>query len=246
MISIFNLKDSYRATGLMSFMLRAKKSLWFERLFAFYNRNLLRRRFHSLKVGNLERLLGRHPRRKIPLLIYANHSSWWDGLVAFEISRLSGLDAFVMMEEKHLKKLFLFRRLGAFSIVRENPRQAAVSISYAADLLGQGTNRALWIFPQGEIRRQDARPLGFYHGAARIIEKLEKCEALPLAIRFEFTGEFKPEIFARIGAPEALEPDENFNAKQLTKRLETNLTQLLDVLKEDVLANNLDNYSKIF
>src|SRR5688500_17469225 len=107
-------------------MLEANKSRIFERIFSLYNRNLLKRRFHSLHVSGLDFLFNKQD--GIPLLIYCNHSSWWDGLVAFQISYQTGLDSFLMMEEKQLKDLFLFRRLGVFSVVREDPRQAFKSI----------------------------------------------------------------------------------------------------------------------
>src|SRR5215203_6294103 len=100
-------------------MLEANKSVIFERLFALYNRNLLKRRFYSLQVSGLDFLFNKNS--NVPLIIYCNHSSWWDGLVAFQLSFETCLDSFVMMEEKHLRKLFLFRLLGAFSVVQEKP-----------------------------------------------------------------------------------------------------------------------------
>ncbi|HEX9961465.1 MAG TPA: lysophospholipid acyltransferase family protein [Pyrinomonadaceae bacterium] len=224
-------------------MLEAKKSRWFEEIFAVYNRNLLRRRFHSLNVSGLNFLKGEN--RNQPLLVYANHSSWWDGLVAFQISRRARLDSFIMMEEKHLKRLFLFRRLGAFSVVRENPREAVKSVNYAANLLKENPERTLWIFPQGEILPNDKRPLAFYNGVARVVEKAARVFAVPLAARYEFLGDFKPEIFVRIGEPEAVSVDNNFAAKTLTKQFERRLNGTLDELKNDVLNGNLQNYKNI-
>lgn len=225
-------------------MLSAKKNAWFEKVFAVYNRNLFERRFFSLQVSDLD--FFREKNKRTPLIIYANHSSWWDGLVAFEISRAANLDAYVMMEEKQLKKLFPFRWLGAFSVIRENPREALKSINYAAGLLKENQNRALWIFPQGKILPNDSRPITFYNGAARIVEQLEVCRTICLAIRYEFRGEFKPEIFVKIGAPEVFKTNENFNSKKLTRHFEAKLTQISDDLKSDVLNNNLAAYSKIF
>lgn len=222
-------------------MLEANKSPWFERIFAVYNRNLFKRRFHSFRVSGLEFLADKNPK-----IIYANHSSWWDGLVAFEISRAIKADSFVMMEEKHLRKLFLFRRLGAFSIMRENPREAVESLNYSVNLLKEKPNRTLWIFPQGEILPNDARPFYFYRGLARIVEKAESCSAVPLAIRYEFLGEFKPEIFVKIGEPEKFLNGEIFNAKQQTKIFENQLAELLDELKRDILAKKYDEYKRIF
>jgi 1-acyl-sn-glycerol-3-phosphate acyltransferase len=224
-------------------MLEAKKSRWFEEIFAVYNRNLFKRRFRSLSVSGLDFLKNRNP--DTPFLIYANHSSWWDGLVAFQISRAARLDSFIMMEEMQLKKLFLFRRLGAFSVVRENPRRAARSLNYAAALLKENSNRTLWIFPQGEILPNDGRPLNFYRGAARVVEKAARVSAVPLAIRYEFLGDFKPEIFVKIGAPQLVSVDKNFSAESLTRQFERRLTETLDALKSDVLTKTFDEHEKI-
>lgn len=224
-------------------MLTAKKSFWFEKIFAVYNRNLIKCRFHAFRVSGLSELQKRNS--KAPLIIYANHSAWWDGLVAFEIWRRAALDAFVMMEEKQLKKLFLFRRLGAFSVVRENARQAVESIRYAADILNEKPSRALWIFPQGKITPNDARPIIFYNGLSRIIEKTRRAEILPVAFRYEFAGDFKPEIFVKIGKIESIDATENFNSKRATAVFADKLTKLLGELKDETTNENFDDYERI-
>ncbi len=222
-------------------MLEAKKSFWFEKLFAVYNRNLLKRRFHSFRVSGIEVL-----QTEKPQIIYANHSSWWDGLIAFEISRLTKADGFVMMEEKQLKKLFLFRRLGAFSVIRENPRQAIESINYAVSLLRDDPRRTVWIFPQGEILPNDLRPLHFYRGLARIVEKIGDCRIVPCAMRYEFLGDFKPEIFVKIGAVERFDKFARFDSKKLTADFENKMSATLDDLKRAVISENTSDYQKIF
>lgn len=221
-------------------MLEAKKSRWFEKVFQIYNLNLLKRRFHSFRVLGLDNFVNVNSS-----IIYANHSSWWDGLVAFEISKALKADSYIMMEEKQLRNLFLFRKLGAFSVVRENPRQAVKSLNYAINLLKEEPFRTLWIFPQGEILPNDLRPLYFYNGLARIIERVRDCSTIPLAIRYEFLNEYKPEIFVKIGE------SENFNnlevdSKKSTKNFENRISQMLNELKNDVVSSNFANYKKIF
>jgi 1-acyl-sn-glycerol-3-phosphate acyltransferase len=223
-------------------MLEAKKNRLFEKIFAVYNRNLLKRRFNSIKVCGREFL---QTNEKLPLLAYANHSSWWDGLVVFELSLHTGFDWFVMMEEKQLKKLFLFRWLGAFSVVRENPREAVKSINYAAKIMIDNPKSAILIFPQGEILPNDKRPIFFYNGISRIIEKVGKVFSIPIAIRYEFLGNFKPEIFVKIDPPQKIEVKGDFSAKALTKSFENKMTKLLDSLKSDILSNNLAVYEDI-
>jgi 1-acyl-sn-glycerol-3-phosphate acyltransferase len=222
-------------------MLTAKKSAWFETLFSVYNRNLFQRRFQALRVSGLEHLLERD--KTLPLVLYANHSSWWDGLTAFEIGRAARLDHFLMMEEKHLRKLFLFRKLGAFSVVRENPRDAVKSLNYAANLLKEKPNRAIWIFPQGEILPNDIRPLKFYRGLERIIERTGPCLAAPLAMRYEFVGDFKPSIFVIIGKPELFNRIDSgdYNHEYFAQML----TATLDSLKSDILAGQTINYTNL-
>lgn len=225
-------------------MLKANKSAAFDRAFTVYNRHLLKRRFNSFRISGLNFL--KDEQGKIPLIIYANHSSWWDGLVFLEILRRFDHENYVMMEEKQLRKLFLFRRLGAFSVVRENPREAVKSINYAANLLSANPSRTLLIFPQGKIFPNDARPLRFYQGLARIIEKVQKCRVLPAALRFEFAGNFKPEIYAKIGEAETLAMDGTYDAKNSTKNFENRLTETLECLKRDVTARQIDKYDQIF
>lgn len=225
-------------------MLEAKKSVWFERIFSIYNRNLLKRRFDSLRVSGLDFLKNKDA--KIPLVIYANHSSWWDGLIFWEIIVNLDFEFYVMMEEKQLRQLFLFRRLGAFSVVREKPREAVKSINYAAALLRKDANRSVIIFPQGEILPNDVRPLHFFRGLASIVEKTVRCSVVPIALRYEFAKNFKPEILCKIGAPDVFEAGENFDSKNLNGILEARLTATLDSLKRDVVSGTTAGYENLF
>lgn len=222
-------------------MLKANKSKWFESVFALYNRNLFKRRFNSMQISHAE-----ISDDKIPQIIYANHSSWWDGLAAFEVSRTINADSFILMEEKQLRKLPLFRRLGAFSIVRENPRQAVDSLNYAVNLLLENPHRTLWIFPQGKILPNDSRPLIFFRGLTRIVEKVGECRVIPCAFRYEFLGHFKPDLFVKFGEPEVFTSSQKIDIKSLTVRFEAKLIATLDDLKRDVVSNEISEYKTLF
>lgn len=229
-------------------MITAHKARWVERLFATYNRNLLARRFQGLRVCGLEHLKARAS-TSVPLVLYANHASWWDGLVTFQAGHHAGLDQFFMMEEKQLRGYPLFRRLGCFSVVRDDARSALRSIEYAADLLND-TNRALWIFPQGELAANDLRPLKLFSGAARILNHCGRdgdvvVRAAPVAMRFEFLDDFRPEAFLKVGTPDIIEASKHSNAKQLTARFEHRLTAELDALRDDVMHKKFAGYDEI-
>jgi chlorobactene lauroyltransferase len=226
-------------------MLAARKSAWFERVFAAYNRNLLGRRFEGLRAAGLENL--RERPRGLPLVLYANHSSWWDGLLAFQVGRACDLDHYVMMEEEQLRAYAVFRRLGAFSVVREDAREAARSVRYAAGLL-RGVERALWIFPQGRIVPNDARPLELYGGAAAVVRRAGGAYAAPVAFRYEFLHDFRPEAFARVGTVERVAAGDGLdvlNSERLTRHFAEALTRTLDGLRADVLAEKFDGYEEL-
>ncbi len=224
-------------------MLEAKKIFLFEKFFIIYNRCLLKRRFNSIKVSGLKSLENRNP--NLPLIIYANHSSWWDGLVVMEVLSNFKFDNYVMMEEKQLRKLRFFRGIGAFSVVRKNPQEATKSIEYSVKILSQKINRTLLIFPQGEILHNDIRPLRFYNGLAKIIEQSENCLVSPLIIRYEFLGKFKPEIFITIGELRVFNFTDKIVRKKITKELEEVMTVYLDKLKSNLINNDFDNFKKI-
>lgn len=224
-------------------MLTANKSVWFEKIFAVYCRNLFRRRFNSLNVSGLEKLLNRN--KSIPTIIYSNHSSWWDGLVFFQISQKSNLDLYVMMEEKQLKDLQLFRRLGAFSIIREDPKSVIKSINYSVRILREKPNKSLLIFPQGKILPNDLRPIKFFNGISKIIEKIGNCQIFSTSIRYEFLGNYKPDIFVRIEKIDTFIVKNIKTSKVLTDELANKMTSNLDKLKSHIEDNKLENYQNI-
>ncbi|REJ78376.1 MAG: acyl-phosphate glycerol 3-phosphate acyltransferase [Acidobacteria bacterium] len=217
-------------------MLTAAKSRWFENLFALYNSNLLRRRFHSFRIKGLPGLT--EPDRSKPLILYANHTSWWDGLAAFQISRAAHLDAYLMMEERQLRRYFLFRKLGAFSVVRENPREAYRTLEYAADLLYEDPGRCLWIFPQGKITPAGKRPLGFYKGIGKLVEIAGDCRVAPVVFRYEFEGEYKPSIYAAVAECEVFVSGREVTVDAFEKEME----DLLLSLGNDIVSREFAGY----
>lgn len=225
-------------------MLTANKNVWFEKLFGIYNRNLLKRNFTSFQVQNLDAL--KNADKNIPLIIYANHSSWWDGLILFELLKGKDFDSFVLMEEKQLRKYKFFRRLGAFSIIRENSKEAIKSLNYAAEILSAGKNKTLLIFPQGKIYPNDKRPLKFFNGLSFMVENLKSCALIPCSIRLEFLENFKPEIFVKFGETNILNEKIRIERKSLTEQFEAELTRNLDSLKFAIIENKLDDFQQIF
>lgn len=205
-------------------------------MFAGYLRRLFRKHFHAVWVRGPD--ADTAPDR--PLLVYCNHSTWWDGFIALLVSReVLRRRQYVLMEERQLRRYPFFRYVGAFSVVREDPHDAARSLLYARSLLRR-PGSAVWIFPQGEMHPSDHRPLRFHAGTALLAQAVPGCRVLPAAVRCDFLGEQRPECFIALGAPGDV-PD-NSSREGITALLEDRATALLDSLRGDVLGGRRSEF----
>src|ERR1700677_3829806 len=109
--------------------------------------------FHIIAGRGLEHLRNLPDDR--PVLLFCNHTNWWDGIALILLTRqMPHKSAYCMMEEKQLVHYQFFTRLGAVSVDLESPLQAGASLRYARRLL-QDKKSAVWIFPQGKLCRPD-------------------------------------------------------------------------------------------
>ncbi len=188
----------------------------------------------------------------VPMIICANHSSWWDGYIAALIERHLKLDGYLMMEEAQLRRYFFFSWIGCFSVDRQNARSALKSVQYAARLLkghSRGsTRRMVWLFPQGEIAPNDRRPLEFFSGAAHLAKLSAPVLLYPLAARIEYLAEQRPDLYVSLGEPLLVGEQELQTPsflKSYTQRLQECVTQELDQLRTDVVASDYSRFTQI-
>ncbi len=184
--------------------------------------------------------------RKLPMIICANHSTWWDGYVALLVARQLGVDPYLMMEEAQLRRYFFFSWIGCFSVDRQNARSAMKSIQYAARVLKGKQGRMVWLFPQGEIAPNDYRPLEFFTGAAHLARLTTPSLVYPLAIRIDYLAEQRPDLFISLGEPTCINADMARTPsflKQCTHQLETRVTDELDQLHADIIARDYSSFT---
>lgn len=221
-------------------MIPARKIKFFEKVFNFYNTRLIKKFFYKIHLENSSTFDNRNP--NLPTIIFANHSNWWDGLVAFFLSKnVWNIDAYIMMEIEQLATHKFFSRLGAFSVDKSSATSAYKAIEYSVDLL-KDKNKVLWIFPQGKMLPNDVRPLNFYSGLSNIIKKSGDVSLFSLSFRYEFLMEQRPEIFLKL---KPFEIPKKWNAKELTNVLSDELTNNLEILKSDIMNFNTLSYNTI-
>ncbi len=224
-------------------MITARKIQAFSRVFGLYSTALLKKNFDRIMIGGESSLPS--PAAQIPTIFFANHSSWWDAILPFYLSvGRWGHDSYAMMDELQLKKYFVFRWIGTFSVDRIHPRESARSIDYAAHLL-RGTSRSLWIYPQGELLPNDTRPLALFRGVEHIAQRIGTVNLVPVAFRYEFLHEQRPTIFIRIGGPVCHRTGDFSPAGSLTRILTMRLTAELDALRSSVITGETGEYFSV-
>jgi chlorobactene lauroyltransferase len=222
-------------------VIRANKNNIVNLFFGIYHNRLLKKHFYRIHLsGSLHLNL---IDASLPVILYANHSNWWDGFIAYYLTnRLWKEDDYLMMDIEQMKTYSFFKYIGVFSVDRKKPKSAVESIEYAANLLKE-TNKYLWIFPQGTMQPQDYRPIEFYNGITRLTEKLGAVNLLPVSFRYEFLMEQRPEVFIKLGKPDVVN---GIPAKELTSVLQNKLVLQLDGLRDDVINGRLNEYQTVF
>lgn len=179
-------------------MIAANKNDIIDELLYLYFKRLARRRFHTIAGRGLENL--RDLPRDRPVLLFCNHTNWWDGLVIFLLTRQMRHKAvFCMMEEKQLKHYRFFTWLGAFSVDLSSPLRSAAALRYAQRLL-QNPESAIWIFPQGRLCRTD-EPVEIKPGTDYLAKNAPHALLVPVALRYDFFREDRPNVLIEIGKP---------------------------------------------
>ena len=212
-------------------LIEARKQRALERLYAGYGRRLLRRAFARVWVGGSP-----WPAGEDPAIAYANHGAWWDPVLAVFLSHdVFRRDGYGVMDGTQLARYPFFRRVGCFGVTGEGLAidDARAIADYATRLLRTGTARALWLFPQGALL-PGRTSLRFRSGLARISRAVPEAWCVPVAVRYEFREQARPECIVRVGASAPHDAHANDSTASRTRRLERDLTDTLSALDADL------------
>ncbi|MBU3700361.1 MAG: hypothetical protein FGM33_10210 [Candidatus Kapabacteria bacterium] len=176
----------------------------------------------------------------IPTIIVSTHGSWWDAAAAITIAFCRhSLDMDGMMEYRQLSRYRFFSRLGIFSVIREDAKSAMKSLRYAAGRI-RGTNRILWMYPQGELIHQDVDRIDCEPGVGILTHLVGPCRILPVAMRYEMLREQRPACWVRFDKSLVIEPSTPIRHVQAI--CSEALTSVRDVLRADAMSERHEHY----
>lgn len=202
-------------------------------------------RFHAFRFKGAENYYKKSP--DTPIIMFAPHSNWWDGIVGYNIcNRIFKKEIRLMVEE--LNRFPLLRRGGAFNVNKKSPQASMQALKYSVEILGDPKN-ILYIFPQGIIKPPNFRPIEFQSGLAYIADKAAKkygkVVLMPIAVNYMFLRDNRPEVLVEMGELIELECGK-VDRKEFTHYLGNTLESLCDRQFYDISHANFAGYDTLF
>jgi len=138
---------------------------------------------------------GKYDEKGLPVLLIANHVSWWDGFwVSYLNLKIFRRKYHFMMLEKQLKVFQVLNQTGGYS-VSKGSRSVIESLNYTADLLKDPRN-AILFFPQGKIQSMHTVSFRFEKGIGKLLEKVEnKIQVFFIVNLIDYFSHVKPDLY---------------------------------------------------
>lgn len=210
------------------------------RRFLSISRFLLKRVFHRLDLELQEDIL----ENPGPLIIYANHPSFWDPLTSVLAAQsiFPSHKLFGPIEREALLKHWYFQGLGFFGIETNSVAGYRQFRQVSQAILSQVEQPCLVITPEGTFTDPTTRPLGLKRGLAHLIASLPESPTLcPLAIDYRLGALPKPTAWLYLGRPFKANPESSPHKihSLLTQRLEQSMDANARRMREGEFGKNL-------
>ena len=193
---------------------------WFQDGFHRFLRRFLRRQFHAIAIDQNGLDVVRNLDPDLPLLVYGNHPSWWDPLVAHFLNRnlLQNRQFYAPIDATALEQYKVFAKLGFYGVEMNSKSGAANFLKTSLAIL-ESPGTAIWMTPEGQftdVRRHDV-PL--MPGLSHLCSKLDRGVAMPLVLEYVFWDERLPACLALIGEPLVLTSESQVSKQELDQEL---------------------------
>jgi 1-acyl-sn-glycerol-3-phosphate acyltransferase len=219
-------------------------SLMTLRFFRRIVRSYFRRHFHAVRLSGAERFSALTKANAGPVIVYANHSSWWDPMVSVYLAErlMSSRQHYAPMDAATLERYAILKRVGIFGVEMNSTRGAAKFLKTSKAILAAGG--VIWITPQGRFVDGRARPLEFKPGlsalASRVAASTGRCTAIPLAIEYPFWDERLPECLLHFGEPVKVHSGQV--AETLQQQLVESLEAAMNTLRTMAIERDARNF----
>jgi 1-acyl-sn-glycerol-3-phosphate acyltransferase len=168
---------------------------WFQWYINWY----LRKNFHAIAMHGEPPVAASADE---PLVVFANHSSWWDPLTAMWLCRrfFPGRTLYAPIDAEALASYPIFEKLGFYGVDQSHRRGAAAFLETSHAILAT-PGASIWITPEGRFCDDRDTSAEFRPGLAHLVEQMDRGIVLPLAMEYTFWEERAAEVLVKFGEP---------------------------------------------
>ncbi len=198
---------------------------WFQNGFHGFLRPFLKRHFHAIAIDRQSRC-DQSIDADSPLLVYGNHPSWWDPLIAHFLNRalFPSRQFYAPIDAKALEQYRALAKLGFYGVQLETTIGAAAFLKQSNAILQRG-DTAVWMTPEGRFADVRDAAAELMPGLAHLCHRLQQGVVVPLALEYVFWEERLPVCLARMGSPISLSEHADSSKTQWRDRLTVQLRE---------------------
>lgn len=213
-----------------------RPAAWFQNGFHRFLETYLKRHFHVIAVETdsipSDDLIPGDS--STPMIVYCNHPSWWDPLLAHFINSRCFVprQLYAPIDASALERYQVLERLGFFGVDLTSTSGAASFLRTTTELF-QRESSALWLTPEGRFADPRDHSAELMPGLSHLCWKLRTGIVVPLSLEYVFWEERLPECLFRFGEIVRIEHFSERTKVQwsddLAARLRANQTRLAEL-----------------
>ncbi|GAA5504774.1 lysophospholipid acyltransferase family protein [Novipirellula caenicola] len=225
--------------------MRPDVSGWLSRGFHRFLTPYLRRNFHSIAMMRDSLAHAAVPEGE-PLILCANHPSWWDPLTAQFLNQhlFPTRQFFAPIDAAALEQYRVFAKLGFYGVKLHSSEGAAAFLKQSRAILHSG-DAALWLTPEGRFADVRDHSAVLMPGMAHLCARMQSGYVLPIAIEYVFWEERLPECLFRVGEPFRIADHPQASKMDWQTRLTERMRENQSVLSERVIARDSQAFENI-
>ena len=220
-------------------------SLWLQNGFHRFLRSFLKRHFHAIGLDRNSSCADSIDSDK-PLIVYGNHPSWWDPLLAHFLNRtlFPKRQFYAPIDADALEQYPVFAKLGFYGVRMHRASGAGAFLKQSLAILAAG-NTAIWMTPEGRFADARDRTATLMPGLAHLCSRLTEGCVLPIALEYVFWEERLPVCLITLGKPLLIEHRQELSKKQWSELLEAELRAAQDRLCGLAIARRSEPFDNL-
>ncbi|NND99810.1 MAG: acyltransferase [Pirellulaceae bacterium] len=218
---------------------------WFQNGFHRFLDRFLNRHFHAIAIERQSRCERQVPADQ-PLIVFGNHPSWWDPLIAHRLNRLlfPKRQFYAPIDADALERYKVFAKLGFYG-VQANTKSGAANFLKTSKSILNAPNTSIWLTPEGRFTDVRDHSVSLMPGLSHLCSRMEQGWVVPHALEYVFWNERLPVCLVKMGEPIKIADHTGADKQDWDKILDTRLRSAQTELSELAIARSSEPFDNL-